>query len=319
MKQRVKLALCVGIAGALSGCALLNKVPVARFTATVLSGISPLRVDFDAGTSYDPDGRIASYDWDFVDGSTDTGKTASHTFTTATTQTYTVRLTVTDDDGAASVAYQSIEVLGSLSLVSGNNAPTARFTASPTYGNSPLTVQFNASSSTDADGTIALYSWDFGDNSTGSGKMLSHTFTAVATSNFTVRLTVTDNQGATATTTAVITVLVPEIVATDGPTASFTVADPVLIYDSLNPSTSPTLYEVEFDPSASTAAAGGHYIAFYLWNFGDGGEGLTMTTDATVTHHYELRAAVHTFVVTLTVIDEQGLEHSAVRNVTLLD
>jgi len=311
------VAIIIAVLTVISACTLLNQPPIVRFTASLLSGSSPLRVNFDASASYDPDGRIASYDWDFADGSTNTGKTTSHTFTTATTQTYTVRLTVTDDGGAASVAYQSIEVLGS--SVSGNNAPTARFTASPTYGNSPLTVQFNASSSTDADGSIALYSWDFGDNSTGSGKILSHTFTAAATSNFTVRLTVTDNQGATGSTTAVITVLVPEVVATDGPTASFTVADPVLIYDSSNPSNTPTLYEVEFDPSASTAAAGGHYIAFYLWNFGDGGEGLTVTTDAKVKHTYELRAQSHTFVVTLTVIDEQGLSHSAVRNVTLLD
>jgi len=308
----VVLLLCLM---AIAGCALFNQAPIVRFTASLLTGLSPLRVDFDAGTSYDPDGRIVSYDWDFADGAIDTGKTTSHTFTTATTQTYTVRLTVTDDDGAASVGYQSIEVLGA--PVSGNNAPTARFTATPTFGNSPLTVQFNGSSSTDADGSIELYSWDFGDNSTGAGEVLSHTFTAVATSNFTVRLTVTDNQGTTATTTTVITVIVPEVVATDGPTASFTVADPVLIYDSPNPSNTPTLYEVTFDPSASTAAAG-HRLEILVWNFGDG-EGLTMTTDATVTHHYELRAAVHTYVVTLTVIDEQGLSHSAVRNVTLLD
>jgi len=316
VRRAIYAAVLIGSVVILSGCFLFNRLPIVRFTASLLSGLSPLRVDFDAGTSYDPDGRIVSFDWDFADGSADTGKTTSHTFTTATTQTYTVRLTVTDDDGAASVGYQSIEVLGS--PVSGNNAPTARFTATPTYGNSPLTVQFDAALSTDADGSIELYSWDFGDNSTGAGEVLSHTFTALGTSNFTVRLTVTDNQGATATTTTVITVLVPEVVATDGPTASFTVADPVLIFDSPNPSTSPTLYEVTFNPSASTAAAGGYHIELYLWKFGDGKE-LTVTTDANVTHIYELQAQSHTFVVILTVIDEQALEHSAVRNVTLVD
>jgi len=299
----------------LCGCALFNRMPIARFTASLLSGLSPLRVDFDAGTSYDPDGRIVSYGWDFADGSTDTGQATSHTFTTATTQTYTVRLTVTDDAGAAGVGYQSIEVLGS--VVSDNNAPTARFTATPTSGNAPLAVQFDASLSSDADGSIELYSWDFGDNSTGSGEVLSHTYTAVGTTNYTVRLTVTDNQGATASTTTVITAIVPGVVATDAPTASFTVVAPVLIFDSPNPSTSPTLYEVTFDPSASTAAAG-HRLDILVWDFGDG-EGLTMTTDANVTHIYELRAQTHTFVVTLTVIDEQGLSHSAVRNVTLVD
>jgi len=115
----------------------------------------------------------------------------------------------------------------------------------------------------------------------------------------------------------VITVLVPEVVATDGPTASFTVADPVLIFDSPNPSSTPTLYEVAFDPSASTAAVG-HQLETLIWDFGDG-EGLTTTTTANVTHIYELRAQSHTFVVTLTVIDEQALTHAAVRNVTLVD
>jgi len=299
---------------ALAGCALLlNQQPVARFTASLLSGVSPLRVDFDAGTSYDPDGSIVSYEWDFEDGTTAVGKTITHTFTVTTTQTFTVTLTVTDDDGATGVRTQSIEVLGP--EASDNGRPAARFTATPTYGNSPLAVQFDASLSRDLNGSIELYSWNFGDGSTGSGKVLTHTFIAAATSNFTVTLTVTDDDGAKGTTTAVITVIVPEVVATDGPTASFVISDPVLVYHSDNPTSSPSLFEVTFDPSASTAAPG-HYIAFYLWDFGDN-ETLSMGTDAAVTHLYELRSPLHTFVVTLTVIDEQGLTHSAVGNVTL--
>jgi len=313
-KKRTIVLIMVGAGLVLSGCLLFNRAPIARFTASLLSGASPLAVDFDAGTSEDPDGTIASYTWDFGDGGTATGKTTSHTFTATTTQTYTVTLTVTDDDGAKASGYQSIEVL--VTATSDNNPPTARFTASPSYGNSPLTVQFDASLSRDLDGSIELYGWDFGDGSTGSGKIISHTFAAVATTNITVTLTVTDDD-ATGSTTAVITVIVPEVVATDGPTASFTASTPVSVYHSENPSSSsPSLFEVTFDPSASTAAAGGHYIEFYLWNFGDG-ETLSMTTDAKFKHTYELRAQAHTFVVTLTVIDEQGLTHSAVGNVTL--
>jgi len=299
---------------AISSCLLLNRAPIARFAANPLSGSSPLVVSFNAEDSYDPDGSIVSYHWDFGDGASDTGVTTSHTFTATTAQTYTVTLTVTDDDGASATASQSIEVL--VTAPSGNNPPTARFTVSPAYGNSPLTVQFDASLSRDTDGSIELYGWDFGDGSTGSGKILSHRFTAAATANITVRLTLTDDDGATGTTTAVITVIVPEVVATDGPTASFTASDPVSAYHSDNPAASPSLFDVTFDPSASTAAAGGHYIEFYLWNFGDG-ETLTAVTDTTVPHIYKLHAPVHTFVVTLTVIDEQGLTHSAVRNVTL--
>ena len=314
-RKRVLLLVlvCFGLV-VVSGCALFNREPIARFTASLLSGTSPLAVDFDAGTSYDPDGSIASYAWDFGDGATATGVTTSHTFTATTAQTYTVTLTVTDDDSATAMVSRSIEVL--VTAPSDNNPPTARFTVSPSYGNSPLSVQFDASLSRDADGSIELYGWDFGDGTTGSGKVLSHTFTAAATANITVRLTVTDDDGATGTTTAVITVIVPEVVATDGPTASFTASDPVSVYHSENPSSSPSLFEVEFDPSASTAAAGGHYIEFYLWNFGDG-ETLTAVTDTTVPHIYKLHAPVHTYIVALTVIDEQGLTHSAVGNVTL--
>jgi len=313
-RKRVLLLVlvCFGLV-VVSGCALFNREPIARFTASLLSGTSPLAVDFDAGTSYDSDGRIASYAWDFGDGTTATGKTTSHTFTATANHTYTVTLTVTDDNGATASGSQSIEVL--VTVPSDNNPPTARFTALPSYGNSPLTVQFDASLSRDTDGSIELYGWDFGDGTTASGIIMSHMFAALTTSNITVTLTVTDDDGATGTTTAVITVIVPEVVATDGPTASFTVTGQNKIHDG-DPPSSPSLFEVEFDPSASTAAAGGHYIEFYLWNFGDG-ETLSMTTDAKVKHTYELRSQAHTFVVTLTVIDEQGLTHSAVGNVTL--
>jgi len=309
-----RLVTTVLLVSVLSGCTLFNREPIARFTASPLLGTAPLAVHFDAGTSYDPDGSIVSYHWDFGDGVSDTGVTTSHTFTATANRTYTVTLTVTDDDEATASGYQSIEVL--VTAPSDNNPPTARFTVSPSYGNSPLPVQFDASLSQDTDGSIELYGWDFGDGTTGSGMIMSHTFPAAATANITVRLTVIDDDGATASTTAVITVIVPEIVATDGPTASFTASTPVLLYHSETPSSSPSLFEVEFDPSASTAAAGGHYIEFYLWNFGDG-ETLSMTTDAKFKHTYKLRSQAHTFVVTLTVIDEQGLPHSAVRNVTL--
>jgi len=297
----------------LSGCLFFNSVPIARFSASVLTGTAPLLVSFDASNSYDPDGTIFSYHWDFGDESTATGITTSHTFTATTIRTFTIKLTVTDDAGATGTSTQSIELL--LAGSSGSNPPTARFTAKPSYGNSPLTIVFDASLSSAVDGTIAVYAWDFGDGATGSGKTISHTFTAAATTNFTVTLTVTDNSGSTATTSLVITAMVPVVVATDGPTASFTASDPVTIYPSPSLPSKPSLFEVEFDPALSTAAPG-HSLKIFVWDFGDGGS-LTMTTAATVKHTYSSGAPSHTYVVTLTVIDEQGLTDSAVRNVTV--
>ena len=299
----------------LSGCLFVNREPIAEFSTPVLGGLSPLSVSFDASDSYDPDGSITTYAWDFGDGAEDTGATPTHTFTSTTVRTFTVTLTVTDNSGATATSSQSIEVLPAGST--GSNPPTARFSVKPSYGNSPLTVQFDASLSYDADGTITVYAWDFGDGSTGAGKTISHTFTAVATTNITVTLTVTDNRGSIASTSLVVTAIVPVIVATDGPTASFTKSDPITVYHSDNPANTPSLFEVTFDPVLSTAAPG-HTLKTFLWNFGDG-ETLSTTTNATVKHIYASGAPSHTYVVTLTVIDEQGLPHSTVGNVTVVN
>jgi len=283
-------------------------------SSSSLSGNSPLTITFDASASYDPDGTIATYHWDFGDGVQGIGATPTHTFTTTTVRTFTVTLTVTDNSGATATATQSIEVLPAGST--GSNPPTARFSAKPSYGNSPLTVLFDASLSYDADGTISVYAaWDFGDGSTGAGKTISHTFTVVATTNITVTLTVTDTSGSTGTTSLVITAMVPVVVPTEGPTASFTKSDATTIYASPSLPGTPSQFEVTFDPVLSTAASG-HTLKTFLWSFGDG-ETLSKTTNATVKHIYASGAPSHTYVVTLTVIDEQGLPDSAVRNVTV--
>ncbi|WP_235017872.1 PKD domain-containing protein [Thermomonospora echinospora] len=81
-----------------------------------------------------------------------------------------------------------------------NEPPTASFTRNCDQ----LECGFNASGSTDSDGTITGYEWDFGDGSTGTGQTASHTYTEAGT--YTVKLTVTDNRGDTGTATQQITV-----------------------------------------------------------------------------------------------------------------
>lgn len=161
----------------------VNQVPTATFEATT----SPLQVTVDAATSSDPDGTIVSYEWDFGDGATGSGVTASHTFAAA--GTYTVELTVTDDDGATATGSQEVVVPD----VPVNGTPTAAFDATT----SPLQVDVDASGSSDPDGTIVSYAWDFGDGATGSGVTASHTYAAAGT--YTVSLVVTDDDGAAAT------------------------------------------------------------------------------------------------------------------------
>lgn len=157
-----------------------NQVPVASFTVDK----TWLEVTVDGNGSSDPDGSIDSYSWDFGDGTSANGATpAKHTYGAA--GTYTISLTVTDNQGATTTATQSVEV-----AAKPNEKPKASFTATP----NALEVSVNAGGSSDADGTIDSYEWQFGDGSTGSGKTASHTFASPGT--YTVTLTVTDDKGA---------------------------------------------------------------------------------------------------------------------------
>jgi PKD repeat protein len=87
----------------------------------------------------------------------------------------------------------------------GNIPPTADFTFSPTTGIFPVDIGFDASASSDPDGSIIQYAWNFGDGSTGTGKKVTHNYRAFGT--FAVRLSVTDDKGATASATKTIQIL----------------------------------------------------------------------------------------------------------------
>jgi PKD repeat protein len=180
-----------------SGCTLLNQVPLASFSALPVTGEAPLTVQFNASGSSDPDGGSLSFSWRFGDGQSGIGEIIAHTFNDS--GQFTVELTVTDDAGAQSTAYQTILVtdLG--------DAPVAQISASPTSGGYPLSVSFNGAASSDPDGQIVSYQWTFGDGSTGSGINTVHTYAAIGT--YTATLTVTDNEGNTATRTIVIQVM----------------------------------------------------------------------------------------------------------------
>ena len=89
----------------------------------------------------------------------------------------------------------------------GNQAPSAAFTASPSDPATGEQVSFDASESSDSDGSIASYEWNFGDGTTASGASPSHTYDSAGT--YTVTLTVTDDDGATVTATQTVTVSAP--------------------------------------------------------------------------------------------------------------
>lgn len=90
-----------------------------------------------------------------------------------------------------------------------NTPPTASFTATP----NGLQVALDAAASSDPDGTIASYAWDFGDGTTGTGVSASRSYAAAG--RYAVALTVTDDGGAVATTTQAVTVADPSVAAAD--------------------------------------------------------------------------------------------------------
>ncbi len=147
---------------------------------------------------------LSSYAWTFGDGTADAvGVIVNHTFSTS--GTYTVTLTVTDNFGGSTSKSMQLRV---------NSLPVAKFSVSTTTTDTGTDVSFDASSSTDSDGTVTSYSWDFGDGSTGSGKTLTHAFSA--SGDYTVKLNVTDNDGASNVSTLTIHVnpapLIPLVV-----------------------------------------------------------------------------------------------------------
>lgn len=95
MKTNLKNLIFLCLSFLLLSACTTNTSPTAKFSANQTSGTPETVFTFDASASSDPDGSIESYQWDFGDGSTATGQTASHQFKAQ--GTYTVKLTVKDD------------------------------------------------------------------------------------------------------------------------------------------------------------------------------------------------------------------------------
>jgi PKD repeat protein len=288
IRLTVQALAVVALALSVAGCWLLfpNTPPVAVFTATPESGPAPLVVSLNAADSTDPDGSIQTYAWSFGDGVSGTGVSGAHIYEDP--GTYSLVLTVTDDAGATGVASKTITV-----TAPENAPPVADIVATPTSGPAPLSVDFDGTGSSDPDGTIVSYAWDFIGGATGSSSTETRIFITPGT--YVILLEVTDNDGATDTATVTINVTAP---GNQAPVASFT-ADPEGGFVPLT---------VTFDATSSHDPDGA--ITAYQWYFGDGDTG----TGAVVTHTYD---AFGMYTAILTVLDDDGTPASATTEISV--
>ncbi|MEO0938492.1 MAG: PKD domain-containing protein [Pseudomonadota bacterium] len=246
----------------------VNYPPVAE-AGTGQSAILGQTVTFDGAASYDVDGAVTAWRWDMGDGTVLDGPQVSHAFQASST--YTVALTVTDSSGVANntaVDTMRVEV---------NSPPVPQIAIPPRPVSVSEVATLDASASTDADGVILSYLWDFGDGRTGDGQVVNYAWTQPGT--FDVTLTVIDNSG----TQSAEQKIVQRIVIDAAPVAE------------AGPDQFVTASVVNFDGTGSTDAEG--EITEYIWAFGDGATG----TGPTPSHAY---ARPGIYEVALTVRDD---------------
>jgi PKD repeat protein len=261
-----------------------NAPPTASFTYSPPNPFVGTYVQFNANASSDSDGAIVSYSWSFGDGSTGSGPAIWHPFLYG--GSFPVTLTVQDDDGATNSLTRTVQVGPT------NVPPVASFTFTNLGGN---WVQFNASGSSDSDGSIVSYSWNFGDGSAaGSGSVIYHPFPAA--SSYLVTLTVTDDDGATGTSSQLVDLSPPA----QPPIAAFTYSPTYPVAGQL----------VTLNATGSSDPDGS--IVLYRWDLN--GDGLYDASGPIIQGSFGLAGVV---AVRLDVTDDDGLTGSVTQMIVV--
>ncbi len=163
--------------------------PTATIRTSGNSGTAPFSVSFDGLASTAGSGEISKFIWNFDDGTRRTwGETAVHTYSIP--GTYHPTLTVINSDGLVDSTSVTIVVTNTLP---DNESPTADFTHALIQQDDTLIIEFDASISTDNDGQIVSYVWNFENNILQTGSKVTHTFPVNRVHS--ISLTVTDDSG----------------------------------------------------------------------------------------------------------------------------
>ncbi|AOT08144.1 M43 family zinc metalloprotease [Pseudoalteromonas luteoviolacea] len=148
------------------------------------SGLLDNPISFSSAGSFDANGNITTYLWEFGDGNTSTEANPTHAYHSA--NTFSVKLTVTDNDGntASDIA---------TAVVRAQNLAPIAVANGPYTGEAGKDIQFSSANSSDPDGNIASYLWQFGDGQSSTEANPAHSYTEAG--DYTATLTVTDNDG----------------------------------------------------------------------------------------------------------------------------
>ena len=253
-----------------------NREPIIRFFWTK-EGYEIKFID----ASYDIDGNIVNYTWDFGDGNISYEKNPSHRY--AKDGIYNVRLIVRDDDGGINETVKAIDTL--------NKLPIVDFSWTPLYPTDLEYVNFTCFGY-DIDGNIVNYTWDFGDGNISYEKNPSHRYGDDGV--YKVMLTLIDDDFALQNLTKEI------IIYNVKPVANF----------FYSPSYPIPNRNITFNASLSYDLDG--YIANYTWNFGDG----NISYGKVVKHQYSKHGV---YEVILTVYDDDGDYHSISKRLLVAD
>jgi PKD repeat protein len=153
----------------------------------------------DGSGSYDPDGHIVSYIWDFGDGATGDGPVVTHAYVSQ--GDFTVTLMVTDNDGHKGVC----KTVAAIS--EGCDCPPICDAGGPYNGIAGVPIEFDGSRSSTAFSCIPIiqYTWDFGDGATAEGPTPSHVYATPGAYLVTLTVMDADAWSSTCGTTAEVT------------------------------------------------------------------------------------------------------------------
>jgi len=166
----------------------VNKPPIAIVEISKLSIMLGETITFDASDSYDIDGDVEFFYWNFDDGYTSNQALTDHEYKNS--GLYNVSLKIIDDLNDITTIYYTIEVI--------NKLPIVNFEINPDNGNTLVTFEFT-DLSYDDDGEIEQWNWDFGDGSTSDVQSPDYQYALPGV--YYVTLSVTDDQDSTNSTT----------------------------------------------------------------------------------------------------------------------